>query len=182
MLLAGLALLILLGTALLLVPATRHGESAGPLTAVFTATLAVTVTGLVVHDTNDYWSPFGQTVILGLIQLGGLGYMTCATLILGLMRRQVSLAQRTMTSELIGRMGTTTVQVLVRRIVLTPAVQGVGIVVLAVLFTAHAGRLDPQEVRRAVFTGISAFNNAGEPLIPPTRPAPGPPRLRAASR
>lgn len=162
-LLVGLIALILLGTVLLALPiATRHGDSAGLLTALFTATSAATVTGLVVQDTHDYWSPFGQVVILGLIQLGGLGYMTCSTLILVVMRRRVSLAQRTMTGELIGRMGNTTLNVVVRRIVLlTLAVQAVGVTVLSVLFVLHAGHLNPQEFWRALFTGISAFNNAG---------------------
>ena len=72
---------ILLGTGLLMLPlATASGESAPWLTALFTATSAVCVTGLVVVDTGTYWSPLGQGLVMALFQLGGFGMMTSATL------------------------------------------------------------------------------------------------------
>ena len=72
---------ILFGTALLMLPwATATGESAPWLTALFTATSAVCVTGLVVVDTGTYWSPLGQGMVMALFQLGGFGMMTSATL------------------------------------------------------------------------------------------------------
>ena len=76
---------ILLGTFALCLPfATRSGEAAPLLTALFTSTSAVAVTGLIVVDTPTYWSGFGQAVILILFQIGGFGIMTAATL-LGIM-------------------------------------------------------------------------------------------------
>ena len=74
--------IILLGAVLLCLPAaSRNGQSIGFLNAFFTATTATCVTGLVVVDTYTHWSLFGQLVILCLIQMGGLGFMTFATLL-----------------------------------------------------------------------------------------------------
>ena len=84
----GFLLVIAVGTVLLKLPVSQaKGEAAPWLTAIFTATSAVCVTGLVVVDTGTYWSNFGQWVILGLFQMGGFGFMTVATL-LGLMANQ----------------------------------------------------------------------------------------------
>lgn len=78
----GFAVVILAGTRLLLLPVSRSGDDGAPLmTALFTATSAVCVTGLVVVDTPAYCSGFGEAVILVLIQLGGLGIMTAASLL-----------------------------------------------------------------------------------------------------
>jgi len=77
------ALAITVGTLLLSLPAARTGAGGATLMeAGFTATSAVTVTGLGIVDTADHWTGFGEAVILGLIQLGGLGIMTFATLVL----------------------------------------------------------------------------------------------------
>ncbi|WP_275542029.1 potassium transporter TrkG, partial [Corynebacterium diphtheriae] len=74
------AALVLLGTVLLLLPVSREGHAqADVVTALFTATSAVCLTGLTVVDTATYWSHFGQLVILALIQVGGLGIMTLTT-------------------------------------------------------------------------------------------------------
>ena len=73
----GYFLVITVGTLLLMLPAaTRSGEMATPLTALFTATSATCVTGLVVVDPDPYWSLFGQSMILVLIQVGGPGYLS----------------------------------------------------------------------------------------------------------
>jgi trk system potassium uptake protein len=86
---------IALGTALLMLPfASASGEAAPFLTALFTATSAVCVTGLIVVDTQTYWSGFGQVIILALIQIGGLGIMTLATLLGLLMSRSLRLTQK----------------------------------------------------------------------------------------
>lgn len=75
----GFAGVILLGSLLLMLPfATRDGQGAGFADALFTATSAVCVTGLIVRDTATYWSEFGQAVILALIQIGGMGVITVA--------------------------------------------------------------------------------------------------------
>ena len=94
-LLALFAILIAAGTALLMLPfATAAGESTRFLDALFTATSAACVTGLVVFDTASHWSPFGQVVILLLIQLGGFGIMTGSTLLLFLFLRRTTLRDR----------------------------------------------------------------------------------------
>ena len=86
---------IALGTVLLSLPvATEAGERATVMEALFTSTSAVCVTGLVVVDTATYWSTFGEVVILVLIQLGGLGIMTVASLTLVLLSRRLGLRAR----------------------------------------------------------------------------------------
>ena len=77
----GFLTVIVVGTLLLMLPiATASGEWNSPIVALFTATSAVCVTGLIVVDTGSYFSPLGQGIILALIQLGGLGYMTASAL------------------------------------------------------------------------------------------------------
>jgi trk system potassium uptake protein TrkH len=163
LLLAGFAGLIAAGTLLLVLPlASRDGHSAGLLTALFTSTSAVCVTGLVVVDTWDHWTGFGQAVIVLLIQLGGLGFMTSSTLLLLLLRRRVSLAQRLVTAETLGALGARNIRHFVRRIVFaTLFIEAVGAAVLVALFAAHDGGLSSHNVWRGVFTAVSAFNNAG---------------------
>src|SRR5919112_6851842 len=85
-------LAIAVGTGLLMLPASRAGEGGAPfLTALFTAASAVCVTGLIVEDTPVYWSGFGQGVILALIQVGGFGIMSGATLLGLLVTRRLRL-------------------------------------------------------------------------------------------
>jgi trk system potassium uptake protein TrkH len=88
-------LAIALGTGVLMLPAARAGEGSAPfLTALFTATSAVSVTGLAIVDTPTYWSGFGQVVILALFQAGGLGIMSGATLLGLLVSRRLRLSTR----------------------------------------------------------------------------------------
>ena len=88
-------LAIALGTGLLMLPASRAGEGAAPfLTALFTATSAVCVTGLAVVDTPTYWSGLGQAIIMALFQVGGLGIMSGATLLGLLVARRLRLSTR----------------------------------------------------------------------------------------
>ena len=89
------AIIILLGTVLLTLPvASRTGERCPFLPALFTATSATCVTGLTPFDTYTQWSGFGQGVLLCLIELGGLGFMSVATLFVFMLRRRVGLKQR----------------------------------------------------------------------------------------
>ena len=91
----GFGLVILLGGLVLNLPiATKNGESVGFLNSLFTATSAVCVTGLVVVDTGTYWSEFGQFVIITLIQTGGLGFMTVATMFSLLTGKKINLRER----------------------------------------------------------------------------------------
>ena len=89
------AAIILAGTLLLALPeASRSGVSCGFRPALFTATSATCVTGLVLYDTWTQWSGFGQAVILGLIEIGGLGFMSAATLVVFVLRKRIGLKQR----------------------------------------------------------------------------------------
>ena len=159
------AVAILVGTLLLLLPVARAGAGAGGasfLTALFTATSAVCVTGLVVVDTPTYWSPTGQAVILGLIQAGGFGIMALTSLLALLVARRLGLRTRLLaqaeTKAL--RLGD------VRRVLL-------GVALLSVLFElvtalVLSGRLYlaydyplGSAVWHGGFHAVSAFNNAG---------------------
>ena len=157
------ALGVLAGTALLLLPfATAEEGSASFTTALFTSTSALCVTGLIVVDTPTYWTQFGQVVILGLIQVGGLGIMTLASLLALLVARRLGLRTR-----LIAQAETAAPELRdVRRLVL-------GVVLLSLLFEAVAASVLTlrfwasydmglgSAVYRGVFHAVSAFNNAG---------------------
>ena len=96
----GYCLIILAGSALLMLPAsTGEGKVTPFLDALFTATSATCVTGLVRYDTYTYWSTFGQIVILALIQIGGMGFMTVAIYGISLTKRKIGLASRMIMQE-----------------------------------------------------------------------------------
>jgi trk system potassium uptake protein TrkH len=161
------AVLIAVGTVLLMLPfATASGEPSRFIDALFTATSAACVTGLVVFDTATHWSPFGQVVIMLLIQAGGFGIMAGSTLLLFLfVRRRTTLRDRVLVQESLGGIQLGSVTTLLRRIaIFTLAVELVGAVVLAIAFTSgpEAGPPgDPLGIWWGVFHSISAFNNAG---------------------
>ena len=162
-LLGGVLILIAIGTLLLWLPVSSRDPGSAPLlTALFTATSAVCVTGLTVIDTRENWTVFGQVVILVLIQLGGLGFMASSTLLLLVLGRRVSMSQRVVTASLTGTLGASSVGDLLRRIVvMTLVFEAVGAVVLITLFAAHEGGFEARTFWRGLFTSVSAFNNAG---------------------
>jgi trk system potassium uptake protein TrkH len=165
-LLALFAILIAVGTVLLMLPfATAAGQTTRFLDALFTATSAACVTGLVVVDTATHWSPFGQVVILILIQLGGFGIMTGSTLLLFLFLRRTTLRDRLLVTESLGGLQLGTVTTIVKRIaIFTLACELAGAVVLSISFMAgpEAGpRWHPLGIWWGIFHSISAFNNAG---------------------
>ena len=93
----GYITIIIIGTVLLMLPvSSRSGESVGFVSALFTAISSSCVTGLVVLDTATSWSFFGQAVIICLIQIGGLGFMTIATMFSVLLKRKMGLREREM--------------------------------------------------------------------------------------
>ena len=158
--------LISIGTILLMLPiAAASGEGTRFIDALFTATSASCVTGLVVLDTANHWSPFGQVVIMLLIQLGGFGIMAGSTLLLFLFLRRTTLRDRVLVQESLGGLQLGTVFTLVKRIALfTIACEVVGAVVLAIAFMAgpEAGpKWHPMGIWWGIFHSISAFNNAG---------------------
>jgi trk system potassium uptake protein len=157
----GFACFIAVGALTLTLPAaSASGEWTPLVDALFTATSAVCVTGLVVLDTGTYWSGFGQVVILALIQLGGLGFMTSSTLLLLLLRRRATMREGVLLREELGTGGLGSVFVLARKVMLyTLVVEAAGAVILSLAFLRDAD--PPQAVWWGVFHAISAFNNAG---------------------
>jgi len=161
----GFAALIAAGTALLMLPpATRDGLGAPLLDALFTATSATCVTGLIVHDTALYWSPFGQGVILVLIQIGGMGVVTMAVAIFMFSGRKIGLKQRWVMQESISAPQVGGILRQTRFILKTAfAMEGAGVAVLALRFCPEFGFL--RGLWYALFHGISAFCNAGFDLM-----------------
>ncbi len=152
---------ILLGTVLLSLPfASRSGGSCGFLPALFTATSATCVTGLVLFDTWSQWSGFGQTVILLLIEVGGLGFMSVAAMVIFLLKKKVGLKQRIVMAQ---AMSLNDMQGVVRlqRIVLfgSLSIQLVGALVLMFRFLPTFGLR--KAVVWGVFHAVSGFCNAG---------------------
>ena len=166
-LVAGFLALSLIGMVLLMLPiASAAGTWTSPLTALFTSVSAVCVTGLVVVDTGTYWSPVGKAVILGLIQVGGFGFMTGSTLLLLLLvGRRTGLRDRVLVQASTGVPELGGVTILVRRIALfTLLAEGIGAVVLTAAFAI--GDRDPLTAAWfGVFHSVSAFNNAGFDLM-----------------
>ncbi len=161
------AVLISVGTVLLMLPiATASGEPTRFLDALFTATSAACVTGLVVLDTGTYWSPFGQVVILGLIQAGGFGIMAGSTLLLLIFfGGRTTLRSRINIQESLGGWELGAVTGLLKRIaIFTLVAEVAGAVVLSIAFTSgpEAGPPgDPLGIWWGIFHAVSAFNNAG---------------------
>ena len=155
------AILAMAGTSLLLLPACTRGDLLAPLDAFFTSVSAVCVTGLVVVDTATAFTPTGQAVLLGLIQVGGLGIMSFYSVALFTLGRRVSLHHE---AAVAGAMNVAERHLLglsVRRIfAVTLISEGVGALVLTAAFAAHGERLGPA-LWRGLFTSVSAFCNAG---------------------
>lgn len=158
---AGFATIILVGAVLLSLPiSSAAGKSTPFLTALFTATSAACVTGLVVVDTGTYYSVFGQLVILVLIQLGGLGYMTVATLMALIVGRRIGLRERIILQESHDLYTMGGVVRFTRNIVLvTAAIEVVGALLLSVRFVPDMGVV--RGLYAGIFHSVSAFNNAG---------------------
>jgi potassium uptake TrkH family protein len=152
-----------IGTVLLSLPvATETGEGAGLIDAVFTATSAVCITGLTIVDTGTYWSVFGELVILGLIQAGGLGIMTLATLFAVLMSGRLGLRARLLAQAETRALGLADVRRVLRNIVIFSLVSEVIVaVVLTARFMTAYGKSFGAAAYDGVFYAISAFNSAG---------------------
>ncbi len=164
-LISGFLLVILAGTALLSLPvAAAPGASISPLDALFTATSAICVTGLLVKDTPVDYSLFGQIVILFMIQIGGLGYMSVATILLIVLGKRIGLRERLIVQE---TLSTFTLEGLVRFLIgimkFTILVESAGAVMLAARFLEDMPPADA--IYFGIFHAISAFNNAGFSLF-----------------
>lgn len=156
------ASVIVVITALLSLPqATASGIRAPIADALFTATSAVCVTGLVTVDTATYWSPFGQAVILVAIKIGGLGVMTLASLLGMAVSRRIGLTQKLLTASETRSTGLGQVGSLIKVVVVTSlAIEAVIAAILIPRF-ATLGEDLGEAVWHGVFYAISAFNNAG---------------------
>ena len=158
--LIGFALLILAGALLLTLPiSTRDGQGAAFFDALFTATSATCVTGLVVQDTALYWSGFGQAVILMLIQIGGMGVVTAAAAISMLAGRRIGLKERWVMQESISAPqvgGIVRMTSFILKAMLL--IEGTGALLLSLRFCPQFGLL--QGLWYGIFHSVSAFCNA----------------------
>ncbi|MCD9023980.1 TrkH family potassium uptake protein [Cohnella silvisoli] len=157
----GFGFIIFAGAQLLRLPmASESGQSTSFIDALFTATSATCVTGLVVFDTGTYFSTFGHWVILVLIQIGGIGFMTMATLFALILRRRISLKERLILQESLNQGSIEGLVRLVRKVILFAlAIESVGAVLFTIrfMFDMNIG----QAIYHGVFHSISIFNNAG---------------------
>ena len=158
------AAIILIGAILLTLPeASRDGKSIGFLNALFTATSATCVTGLVVVDTYRHWTIFGQLVIISLIQAGGLGIVTLATFFSVLLGRKMSLRSMVLAQESISHFSFEGVVRLVSRVVMvTFGIELLGALLLSSRFVPQYG---PKGFYLGLFHSVSAFCNAGFDLM-----------------
>ena len=154
-------LIIALGTFLLTRPiASRDGQSCPLLPALFTATSATCVTGLTPFDTWTQWSGFGQGVLLCLIEIGGLGFMSMATLFIFLLRRRIGLKQRMVMAQALSLNDMEGVVRLQKTVLLgSLGVEGLGALILTVHFLPRFGL--GKSLWLGVFHSVSAFCNAG---------------------
>ena len=168
----GFLIIDAIGTGLLMLPISSEGPGvAGFLTCLFTASTAVTVTGLVTVDTLDHWTLFGQAVILSLIFIGGLGFMTGAAFLIILVGQELGLQNRLIVREGLGEGQLGGIAVLVRNIVVfAVALQFVGFIVLWLYWTFVRNVWEGfgfwKSLWLGLFHGISAFNNAGIEILP----------------
>lgn len=159
------AAIILLGTVLLMLPiSSRSGQSAGALPALFTATSATCVTGLVLGDTWTMWSGFGQAVIITLIEIGGLGFMSAASLVVFTLRRKIGLKQRMLMAQALSVSEMEGVVRLQKWVLLgSLTIQAGGMLILFFRFLPEYGWA--QAAKWGVFHAVSAFCNAGFDIL-----------------
>ncbi len=157
--------IIALGTILLSLPvSSRDGSCCGLLTALFTATSATCVTGLVLADTWTQWSGFGQTVILCMIEIGGLGFMSIASFFIFFLRRKVHMSTQMFIAQSMGSddMSSAT-RIQKRMLAICLGTESLGAALLTLRFLPKYGL--KKALRLGVFHSISAFCNAGFDIL-----------------
>lgn len=161
----GFGIIILIGTLLLMLPISNHsGQSIPFLNALFTATSATCVTGLVVYDTAMQFTFFGQLIIILLIQIGGLGFMTIAIMFSIALGKRIGLKERSFLMEASNLMQIGGVVRLIRRVLYgTFILEAVGAILLSLKFCPLFGIR--QGIWYGIFHSISAFCNAGFDLM-----------------
>ena len=161
----GFFLIILCGTFLLMLPVASRGTGGTDfLSALFTATSATCVTGLVVVDTYQHWSLFGQLVIITMIQIGGLGFVTLGVTIMMMMGKKIGLADRGLLKDSVNTLEIGGIVRLTKLIVKgTLLVEGIGAVLYSIRFIPEFGVV--KGIYYSIFHSISAFCNAGFDLM-----------------
>lgn len=162
---AGFLFIILLGAAILSLPiSSQIGQGTNFVDSLFTATSAVCVTGLVVFDTATHWSLFGKVVIISLIQIGGLGFMTIATMISLIRGKKINLKERLLIQESLNQIDLSGIVSLTRKIILMVlAIECIGGILLSISFIPKFGIITG--LAYGFFHSISAFCNAGFDLM-----------------
>lgn len=165
MIVIGYCMIIFLGAGLLMLPiSTKAGVSTPLVDALFTSTSAACVTGLVIADTFQYWSAFGQCVILSIIQIGGLGFMTIGVCFAILLRRKIGLWTRGTLQESVNIMQVGGIVRLAKKIMIgTAFFEGLGALILALRFSEKMSL--GKAIYFGVFHSVSAFCNAGFDLM-----------------
>ena len=152
--------IIFVGTILLLLPQATVGDSLSLVDALFTATSATCVTGLIVVDTGTKFTPFGQGVILTLIQIGGLGIMTFSTFFLFLFGKRISFREREIVSETLIPAPMRDIASLLKRVFkVTLILEGIGFLLL--IYPLSRTLPLKKALYHALFHSVSAFCNAG---------------------
>ena len=165
LILSGYLIIILVGTLLLALPAATRGPGGTALSdCFFTATSATCVTGLIRFDTYTHWTLFGQLVILSMIQIGGVGFMTIAILVMVLTKRKIGLNQRSIMQNSISAPQIGGIVRMTKFIALATAIiETIGAVLLGFFFVPRYGV--PKGIYFSVFHSVSAFCNAGFDLM-----------------
>ncbi len=155
------ALIILGGAVLLMLPvSSRNGESCGVMKALFTATSATCVTGLILEDTFVQWSGFGQVVIICLIQIGGLGFMSIASIFVFSLRKKLGMKERLLLAQAMSLNEVEGVVRLQKHVLIGAfSIEGAGALALFLRFLPEFGWANA--LKWGVFHSISAFCNAG---------------------
>ncbi len=161
----GFLMVILVGTLLLMLPfSSATGECTNVVDALFTATSSVCVTGLVTLSTASHWSLFGKIVILVLIQLGGLGVITCVSMLIAVLGKKVTVTERRMIKDSYGLESMAGMVKFVKRVVKgTFVMEGLGTILFAIKFVPMFGPVEG--VWKSLFLSVSAFCNAGMDIL-----------------
>ncbi|MDD9271333.1 TrkH family potassium uptake protein [Paenibacillus sp. GCM10023248] len=161
----GFAAIILVGAGLLTLPvASATGRPIPFIDALFTATSATCVTGLVVVDTGSVYTIFGQIVIISLIQIGGLGFMTMATLLAFVFRKKITLKERLILQEALNQGSMEGIVRLIRRVLIySLSIEAIAAVIFAIRWTFDLGF--SKALYFGIWHAISMFNNAGFDLF-----------------
>ncbi len=161
----GFGSLILIGAILLNLPiASKSGESVGFINSFFTSSSAVCVTGLVVKNTAEQWTTFGHVVIITLIQMGGLGFMTMATIIALILGKKITFSERLVIKEQLNQETMTGLVKLTKYVIwATFFIEGIGALILSTKFIPMHGL--GKGIWFSIFHAISAFCNAGFDLM-----------------